>query len=376
MSVRAHIAFVIPTMKVGGTERQLIHLMGGLADEFEISLICTRSSGALIGEARRICSRVHILDARSGWDFRVGRRLFEFFRGHRPQIVHTFLFGFDYFAHRAAKRAGVPVIVSSRRELATWQRRRHRYMQRLGNRHVDCIVANSRAVAEYALRQEGTEPSLFRVIPNGIDARAFACPAPNPELRRRFALPSKGHIVGMVANVSPVKDHALFVNMAGMLIERGHDVHFFLIGNGPLLEHIGEMVIRRGLETHFHRFSTASEMAELYGAMDVSVLTSKMEGFPNALIESMAAGKPVVAPAVGGIKELIRDGETGKLVTSREPRAFAGAVGWFLENPEACRRVGSAAARWVRENLPLDALVRRHRDLYLELLERKRPRRV
>ena len=375
MSMRGHIVYVIPTMKVGGTERQLIHLMQGLADDFEISLICTRSSGALIGDARRICPRVHILEASSGWDFRMTKRIYGLLRSHPAHIVHTFLFGLDLFAHRAARRAGTPVILSSRRELATWQKHRHRLMQRLGNRYVDAIIANSQAVANHAIKQEQADPALFRIIPNGVDTDAFTCRQPAESLRKRFSLPLNAPIVGMVANFSPIKDHALFVDMAGILLERRKDVHFLLVGNGPLVERIGELVIRRGYEKHFHRFATASEVAELCAVMDVSVLCSKMEGFPNAMIEAMAAGKPVVAPAVGGITELIHDGETGRLIASRDPKDFAAAVEYFLDHPEAGRATGQSARQWVRENLPMRAMVDRHRKLYLELLARNKKQR-
>lgn len=373
---RPRLAYVIPSMRVGGTEGQLLHLMRGLIIDFDIFLYCTRSGGALVGEISRITPRVRVLNAWSGWDFRVEKWLYHAFQAHPPHIVHTFLFGFDLFAHRAARRAGIPVIVSSRRELADWQKPRHRFMQRRANRYTDAIVANSHAVADFASAQEGADPALFHVIPNGIDADAYAAPAPREQLRARFRLPQDRFIVGMVANFSPVKDHDLFLRMAETLLQRRKDIHFVLVGTGPLVDTIVERVRRHGWVDHFSRFSSVGELADLYGLMDVHVLCSKMEGFPNAILEAMAAGIPVVASSVGGLHEILRHGETGFLVTSRRPEDFADAVTHLLDNPSLRRNVGAAGAQWVRDQLPVQAMIGRYRTLYQDLLRAKMPGQV
>lgn len=362
------ITYIIPSMRVGGTERQLLYLMKGLSDEFEVNLICTNAGGAWIGEARRIAARVNILEGRSGWDFRLQRKIGALLRSYPPQIMHSFLFGFDLFANKAARKIGVPVILSSRRELAHWQKRRHLFMQRGANRYVQAIVANCEAVAGDVRQREQPDPSLVRVIPNGLPANDFQCTDTNEALRKRFGLPAGKHIIGMVANFSPVKDHPLFMEMAFNLLARRNDVHFVLVGSGPLVDDMGRLIRRHGHAEHFNRFSTVNEIAELHAVMEVSILCSRREGFPNALMESMAMGKPVVAAAVGGVMELVHDGETGRLVHTRDPKDFADAVEECLAHPEEARRMGAAAARWVRENLSVEQMVARHRALYHELL--------
>jgi len=355
-------------MRVGGTERQLLYLMAGLADEYEVNLICTNAGGAWIGEARRTAARVNILEGHSGWDFRLQRKIGALLRSHPPQIMHSFLFGFDLFANKAARKISVPVILSSRRELAHWQKRRHLFMQRRANRYVQAVVANCEAVAADVRQREQADESLVRVILNGLPVNEFQCNDSNSALRERFGLPKEKHIIGMVANFSPVKDHRLFMEMAFHLLEHRNDVHFVLVGSGPLVDDMGRLVRRRGYAEHFNRFATINEITELHAVMDVALLCSQREGFPNAIMESMAMGKPVVAAAVGGVKELVHDGETGRLVYTRDPKDFANAVEACLEHPEEARRMGAAAAKWVRENLSVEQMVDRHRALYHELL--------
>ncbi len=366
------ICYVIPSLSIGGTERQLVYLLRGLAPDHELTVLCTRQDGALVGEARRCGARVDVLGARGGWDLTLRWKLRNVFKRNRPDVLHTFLFGFDLAANLAASDAGVPVVISSRRELATWQKPRHLFMQRRANRHVHAIVANSHAVADFAARREGADPALFRVIPNGIHADAFVSNADPHQLRLRYRIPFHTHIVGMVANFSPVKDHALFVDTAAELLRRRADVHFLMVGTGPLVRNVERAIEARGIASCFTRVSTMAEIADLYALMDVSVLCSKAEGFPNALIESMAAGRPVAAASVGGIPELVRDGETGRLIASRDPRAFAVAIAWMLDHPGEAGAMAGNAARFVRDEFGMDKMVDSYRALYAELLATRR----
>lgn len=362
------ICYVIPTLGVGGTEGQVVQLLHGLVRGNDLSVVCTRKDGALSGDARRMGIDVRVIGGWSGWDFTTERKFLHLFRHNRPDVVHSFMFGFDLWANRAARRAGVPVLVSSRRQQATWKKRRHVALQRLANRYVDCIVANSNAAAEFAQRQEGADPALFRVIHNGIRADDFVSSADPKLVRKRYKIPFHRHIIGIVANFSPVKDHALFVDAARALIARRADVHFVMAGIGPLLETTQRRILDYGIEDCFTRITTIAELPDLYSLMDCCVLCSKTEGFPNAVIESMAAGTPVVAAATGGTVELVRHGETGRLVSTRNPEDFAAEMEWVLTHPEESGAMARNAARFVRRELAVEKMAGAYRALYAELL--------
>jgi len=362
------VCYVIPSLSVGGTERQLIYLMRGLARDHELTVLCTHRAGTLAGDARRLGAFVHVIRAWGSWDITLRHKIARYFRAHRPDFLHTFLFGFDLAANRAAQDTGVPVIISSRRQLATWKKPRHIRIQKRANRLVDCIVANSQAVADFAIEQESAARDLFRVIPNGIEADAFLSDTEPQQTRLRFSIPHHTHVIGIVANFSPVKDHVLFVETAKELAGRRPDVHFLMVGAGPLRKPVERMIEDEGLTARFTRVTTLGELRDLYAAMSVSVLCSKSEGFPNVVMESMAAGTPVVAASVGGVAELIEDGVTGRLVTSRDPRDFADAIERVLNHPEEGRAMAERGARFVRDHFSVERMVSSYRSLYAELL--------
>lgn len=364
---KPRICFVIPSLGVGGTERQLVYLMKGLLERFEVMVICTVTDGAWAGDARRL-GHVKVLGLRGGWDPRMQTRLRRMFKTYQPTVVHSFMFGFDYAVNRAARAAGVPVVVSSRRQRATWKKPRHIRLQRKANELVDAIVANARAVAEFAASQEGQTVERYTVIANGIDVEQFQTTLNPDSIKTRYKIPLDKRIVGIVANFSPVKDHALFVEMARELSSRREDLHFVMVGKGDGSETVGVKVREYGIDALITRFTTISELADVYRVMDVAVLTSQSEGFPNVVMEAMASGTPVVAANVGGVPELICDGQSGTLVDSRDPVSFADAVERYLDNEELAARVGDAACECIRASYSRNAMVTGYLELYDTLI--------
>ncbi len=310
MGEKCRICFVIPSLERGGTERQLVHLLRGLAEAHDLCVICTREDGALAREAADF-AEIRRLGLSGGWDPRLRHRVQQAFDAWRPDIVHSFMFGFDYQVNVAARKTGVPVVLSSRRQLATWKKPRHMRLQKKANALVDGIVANSEAVASFVSEQEDEPRERFHVIRNGIDVQALQTSKNLEIIAEKLSIPSDRKVVGLVANFSPVKDHDLFVRIAAELAGRREDVHFLLVGEGPLRKAIEEQIGAAGLADRFTLAGAQDEIAALYALMTVVVLCSKVEGSPNVVMEAMAAGRPVVAAEVGGVPELIEENVTG-----------------------------------------------------------------
>jgi len=141
-----------------------------------------------------------------------------------------------------------------------------------------------------------------------------------------------------------------------------------MVGTGPLTGAVEREIHKRGLSDSFTRVSTIKELADLYAVMSVSVLCSHNEGFPNALLESMAAGTPVVAAEVGGVPELVEHERTGLLVKTRAPGDFADAIERVLDQPDESAAMALRAQKHVCTNYAVDAMVEAHRKLYAALL--------
>jgi glycosyltransferase involved in cell wall biosynthesis len=377
MTSKVKLLYVIGTLDVGGAEGQLVQLAMRLNRErFEPVVCCLSSSGPLARVLRDGGIPVEVIGFHGFRFFRepwkvVSRlfRLIRFTRKEQPLIVHGFLFWAYILGTYAAKLARVPVVIASRRSLGNFKEGniRHLLIERVANRVTDVIVANSEAVKADVVRQERVEPSRVRVIYNGVDASRYESRV-DPAYRAKLGIPDGGAIVSVVARLFDYKGHQFFLEACRDICRRWPTTTFLLIGDGPLRRTLEQMTRTLGLQRQVRFLGTRSDVPELLALTDVAVLPSLEEGFPNAILEAMAAAKPVVATLVGGIPEAVVHGETGLLVPPRDPSALAGAIGRLLDDPGLRTAMGLAGKQRIAERFTFARMVMEMEALYEERL--------
>jgi glycosyltransferase involved in cell wall biosynthesis len=358
------LALVVGTLRVGGTEVQACRLAAQLSDAgHEVTVLVLGESGPLATTLRRsgipfaVFSYTGLL-ARN----RRGRRrlrvrdlakLYAFARAlHalKPDVCHAFLYWSYVFAMPVAAIARTPVRVSARRGITRAGDSSVRArLERASNRFAHVIVANSCAVASDVVSHERVSPSRVVVIPNGVDV-----PAKRAELRREPA-------VGlMVANLIEYKGHADVVSALTMIDD---PPVIRMIGEGPERGALQRQIRVAKLESVAVLQGAICDAAELFVDVQFALLASHEEGFPNAVLEAMAAGLPVVATRVGGVSEVIEDGVHGLLVPPRTPAALAAAIERVALDPTLRCRLGRAARERARD-YSWDRCTRSHEHLY------------
>jgi len=276
-------------------------------------------------------------------------------------IVHTCELYANVLGLPAAALARVRVRIGNRRELRTPDKRRaHIAAQRLAYRAAHFVVANSSAAANQ-LRLEGVATARIRVIANGVDCDRYS-PAPRNRPIRRIVT---------VANLREEKGHDTLIVAASMLAERHPDVDISFIGDGPLRATLVRQVNLRGLRRRVHFLGERDDIPAQLAAADLFVLPSRTEASPNALIEAMASGLPVVASRVGGIPELIESGGNGVLVTADDPGALAAAIGNVIDHPSFAASLGRAARTTAERRFAFSSMIGAFEQLYLTALEER-----
>lgn len=341
------IALVLGTLELGGTESQACRLaveflnrdhsvkvfvLGGrgpLADYLESNSVPWESFG-YAGFSFRDESR-HLRPWKALPPLRKIITFWRSLRNFRPHVCHAYLLSAFIFGMVGAFLTRVPVRVSARRGLSSTPLNRKWYglARSLSNRFASVIVANSECLADDVSAAEGVERSRIRVIPNGVDlAHAAAHVASTPS-------------VGLVvANLLPYKGHQDILSALSMML-RPPQLRF--IGDGRERERIERRVSALGLSDQVIVEGSRIEARALYQEVQFGVLASHEEGLPNALLEAMAAGIPVVATSVGGIPELVEDNVNGLLVPPQDPRRLAHAIDKVASDPALRLRLGKAA---------------------------------
>ncbi len=383
-SKRCRLLFVTESFGVGGTESHLLSLLPSLKSKgFEPAAFCftepgTRAS-ALEAAAIPVAAapRLGNLHKRSLLaPLRItggALKLFALIGRFRPTIVHFFLPGPYLAGAPAALARGVPVKVMSRRSLADYQRNwpgAARLERRL-HRHMDAVLGNSQAIVEELIK-EGCPESQVRLIYNGIQ------PSPlmpsRAEARAALGLDEVTFVATMIANLFPYKGHRdLIAALARIeaelpkpwvLLCAGRDQ-----GEGPAL---AQAIAASGLGTNVRLLGERSDVPLLLAASDVGILTpTRNEGLSNAVLESMAAGLPMVVTDVGGNSEAVADGETGFVVAAGDGAALGAAILKLAGDPALRQAMGRRAKQRVADHFSLSASIDQYCALYQELLERK-----
>jgi glycosyltransferase involved in cell wall biosynthesis len=374
MMQRIKILYLIDKLEVGGTQRHLAQLLGGIDREmFEPRVCCLQRLGPIADEivARNI--PVWCLGLRRIYGIRAymaQRRLVSVINREGIDVIHSYLFSANLFGTLAGRRVGARVIASKRDmgfETSILQKRASRWV----NAHADIVTANSQAVARHILAEGGITGDKVKVIYNGISDDAFRMTEQSvaENLLAKHPTWRKGRpTAGIVANLKPVKNHAGFLSAAKMVLGKMPEAQFLIVGDGPLRKELESEAASLGISDRTTFFGEAANPRDLLPAMDAFVLCSLHEGFPNAVLEAMAAGKAVAATANGGCPEIIRHGRNGFLVSPTDTESLAEYVVRLLDSRALRETLGKAARETVAARFTLERMVDEFEQLYADIL--------
>lgn len=349
------------TLEVGGSERQFALLAESLNRErFEVQAACLKRIGGLIERVGAI-SEFPVGGKLIG--LRAQRSQLEIMRALRQAgiaVAHAFDFYTNMMLIPAARMAGIPV-VGSHRQIGDLLGQRKFQAQRWVFRLCDRVVCNSRAAGE-SLISAGLPGKKIEVIPNALSEDAFAEAAP--------ALPPKPGVVrvGMIARMNDtVKNHPALLKAAAELIEQGAPVEFVLVGDGPLRTELERMAGQLGISDKVLFLGERHDIPAILASLQVTVLLSSSESLSNVILESMAAGVPVIATAVGGTPELVKPGETGMLIPANDGGKVLEALRYLVSDAHARSQYGARSKQFARANFHVEQVTRRFEQLYLSL---------
>jgi len=378
------VAYVVGTLRPGGAERQMLALAERLPrDRFSVEFIEFSGPGTYVPRARAAGIRVRTLGAlhpASGSGRQMWRRIgktasyIRQVRRAHYDIVDAWLYPAYVLAAVLRHATGTPVIVAGRRNLGDLDDRFgpfEQLAQGIARRLTDAVVANSDAVAADAVARGGVDRASLRIIRNGVELIEPTGDDERTRLRAAWGIRPDALAVGCVANLREVKGHATLIR-AFAEVAPITPIHLVLVGDGPLRGEIERQIAAAGLDHRVTMLGATLDPRPLYGSLDLVVQASRSEGLPNALLEAGAAGRAIVATAVGGTVEIVRHGETGLLVAPGDAAALGAAIKRLATDADLRQRLGRAAREHVAETFGMDRFVREFASLYEELAAAKR----
>ena len=355
----------------GGVEEVALGLLQRLdPSEFRLSIAAPRALlDALAADLAGV--RLDTLAVEAESFAHVGQigRLAAFLRRIRPDVINPHLFRSTAVAAPLARAIGRGRVVETYHGREAWRRGalRGRFVaDRLIARLVTRVIAVSRGAADFLVHGKGYPPHKVVVVPNGRDLARFTPGAHREAVRKELGLDRDAPVVGVVGRLETQKGHVYLLDAWPQVARAYPDARLLIVGEGSLRDalvdqarraHVAEGVIFTGFR---------SDVPRVLDAIDVLALPSLHEGMPLTVIEAAAAGRPVVATAVDGTPEVVRDGETGYLVPPADPAALAKALLAVLGDADAARRMGREAHRWAHQRFDIDTHVEATARVYRE----------
>ena len=375
------ISYILPNLERGGTERQVIEIVNRIdKNRFTPQILCLNMDGPLSNELKNGI-KVEILNFK-GLLFRdipvnlsPILRFFKFLKYESPHIVHTFLYWPSIYGTFAAKLAGIPIIINSRRSLGVWKNGNPHYqwLENIVNLFADAIMVNSLAVKSDVIQNEKLNPAKVRLIYNGCDyQRIEKTKADEDEKRKELGIKSNDVVLGMIANLYPNKGQKYLLYVLPGILKWSKDIKVLLVGKGSRICELKEIAKSLNIENYVTFAGEREDIFEILKVIDIGILCSVYrEGFSNAIVEMMAAGIPVVATNIGGNREIIIDGQTGFLVPAKDSKALADALIWLLNNREKAREMGLKGRERVKDMFSMMRCIKELEELYLELVKKR-----
>lgn len=361
----------VRSFHIGGTEVQVLELLRGLPEGYQVRVGVLEAAGPLMEELSDLghtptAFPLHGSLMRAGTAHTI-LRIALWLKAQQADLVHVHDFYSILMVIPAARMVGCKVVVG-RLDLAHWHGTARRVVYAQATRLADHVIANADAIRTMLMREERIPGHRISVIHNGLDVARFdqrlaaGLDAPLPDTR---GAPLLVH----VANMShPVKRQEELLTALRLLRNQGMHLHTFLVGDGPRRPGIEARARELGLSDSVHFLGHRKDVPAIYAKAQLGVLCSAAEGLSNAVMEGMAARLPMVVTRVGGNPDLIEDGRRGRVVEPGQPEQLAGALGHLLAQPATGRRMGRAARRFVEQELSLGRMISRHDALYRRLV--------
>ena len=368
------ILYVMVHLNYGGAEVGLLTTLKKInRQRFDCSVLSIEKKGRIGEEIEKAGFKVTYLNANARlYNIPLIFRIAKILKKEKPDILHTSLFYANFFGRVASLFIKPKVIITEERSMYTEKRFYHILIDKLLSGITDKIIACSKSVIDFTVKQENISREKFSLIYNAVDAERFNVSLEKSELRKKYGFSNEDFILGTVGSLIPKKGHRVLLEAASLLSKEVPNLKVLLVGDGKERKNLSQLASKLGISDKVLFLGARKDIPELMKIMDVFTLPSFQEGFPRTLVEAMYMGLPVIASNISGIQEVISDGKNGFIVPPGDPKMIAEKALVFRKNRDLCYNMGTNAKdRIISANMPTHYMSKLE-GLYMQLYKGRR----
>jgi glycosyltransferase involved in cell wall biosynthesis len=372
---KINVLHIYQNSKIGGVQQQFLSLLKAYdRDVFNPIFCCLGPEEEISKEIERIDIETVALNRVRYHRFSPGivRDLYRLMKQKNIHIVRTHRYRANLYGRLAALLSGVPVkIISLHDNYRKDLRLERRIVNKILLKATDKIVAVSESIRKDIIKYDGIDSSKILVIPNGIDTERFNPEGNFADIRKGFSIKESDIVLGFVGRVVPAKGLEYLIDALPFLKKEFKNIKLLITGEGSTMERLKKKAKENNVHDSIIFTGKRRDIPDILSCTDIFVMPSVAEGLPNALLEAMAMGKPIVATEVGGIPEVIKNRHSGFLVPPRNPEALATAIKDLISNEQLAAKMGQAARHIVLDNFSIWSIAQKWQTLYLSILREK-----
>jgi glycosyltransferase involved in cell wall biosynthesis len=367
------VLHVRETSNIYGAETVILTLVKEqMKNGVEVGVVCLERSGkdSFSKRLKSMNVPVYKIISKGKIDFKALIELKRVCDEFKPHIIHSHGYKSDFFLAILKKiQTKRSILISTKHGWtgAHWRTKLYEIIDDFILRYFDGVVAVSNHIYLHLIKK-GIPPSKIKVIHNGISLAAFNNGFIKFKLRKELGLDNQSKLIGFIGRLSPEKGILYLLKVAMAMHRAKKNLYFVLVGDGPLRKEVEHYVNINGLNNRVFVLGRREDIEEILSDLDMVVLPSIREGTPMILLEAMAMGKAIVATEVGGVKDIVKNLETGLLVRPYSCEALIDAITYLLENESFREEIGRRAFEVVKSRFSSEIMTKSYLDMYNELL--------
>ncbi|WP_240507747.1 glycosyltransferase family 4 protein [Algoriphagus faecimaris] len=353
-------------------EQTILTLIRGLdKNKYQHHIICTWKGGPVAEALEKEGVEITAIGSfRHPFEWSKYRQVLKIIRSFQPHILHGAVFEGMSMAAIGSFFGNVPLTIFEETSDPQNRSKMANFLLRIMSSQADALQAISSNVGKYLKEKTGIKPEKIRIIPNGVQVRHNPIKEDVFVLRDGFSISSDKFIIGFVGRL--FDDHKRVSDLIkAIFLLNNKEIIVLIIGEGKDKNELISLAKSLDILDQFIFVGYQPETSSFYELMNVLVIPSAREGFGLVAAEAMLHGLPVIATQVGGLQDIVIDGETGFLVDAYSPDQIAAKINHLIQNPKLCHIMGEKGRQRALENYTAERYCREVEKLYLELLEKK-----
>ncbi len=379
MDTPLRVMQLVLSLAIGGTEKLVYDIVHRIDKQRVFPVICCLDEFGRFGEELKQDSfPVHHLHRAPGIDWKLIRRLADVIQQERIDVIHAhqytpYFYGLltSFFCKARLARYVPKIVFTEHGRFYPDERKLKRYLlDPVLSLMTEEIVSISESTKASMVTYDNFPAHKIRVVYNGIDLSRFSHPLDDSVSKTSLGMSSGTPVVGIVARLDPIKNHAMLLHAFTQVLQHKPDAHLLIVGDGPEEQRLKSLTESLRIADNVMFLGARRDVPELLHLFDVFALSSFSEGTSVTLLEAMAVGLPVVATRVGGNPEVVEDQVTGYLVPNEHREEMAEKLLKLLQNRELCQKMGTAGQQRAYAKFSLEKMVTTYTDLYVKVCGR------